>query len=132
MGDSQLGDMSANDVAGGNLTKIHVSSDQAIHLLSMDVQALSVRLETLERADAQHSNERAALTRLITMLATEAHTVSEVQALLERQMKSDAAERRQRRRYLDGVLFTLLALAVVNVVFHIIHRVLRGSGAAKP
>jgi hypothetical protein len=119
---SQLGDLSAGNIAG---TIYNVSSEQAIRMLANDLQATDGRVAALERAEAHHSNERGAMTRLITMLASEAHTVSEVQGLLERQITSEAEERGQRRRYLDTMLTTLVALSVVNVLFHIYNRVLR-------
>jgi hypothetical protein len=131
-GGAQLGDMSAGGVAGGNLTNIRVSSEQAITLIAADVQALTARLELLERIEGQHTNERQAMTRLITMLAAESRTVSDVQALLERQIDSEAAERSQRRRYLDTMLSALIVLAFLNLGLHI-YRVFRRSGrAAQP
>lgn len=131
-GGAQLGDVDTGGIAGGNYTSIRVSSEQAISLLAGDVQALTERLATLERIDTQHANERAAMTRLITMLATESRTVGDVQDLLERQISAESAERGQRRRYLDTMLTGLLILAFINLGFHI-YRVLRRSGrAAKP
>lgn len=125
----QMGDMSVGDIAQNIY---NLSSDQAVKMLAEMLQAVSDRTGVLERAEAQHSDERQAMTRLITMLASESRTVSEVQDLLERQLEADRAERDERRRFLDLVLLTLLALSSLNLAFHIYHRVLRRSGAAKP
>jgi hypothetical protein len=127
-GESQMGDVTSGDSAAGSFTKINVSSDQAINLLSNNVAALTERLEVLERAEVAHANERQAMTRLIINLANESSTVTEVQHLLERQMVNEAAERDQRRRYLDTMLTSLIVLAFINLGMHILSRVRRLSG----
>jgi hypothetical protein len=128
-GGAQIGDMDAGGVAGGNLTNIRVSSDQAISLLSADVQAVLERLERLERVEMQHISERQALTRMLTQLATESRTVSDVHDLLLNQIDGNTADRAQRRRYLDSMLSALIVISMVNVGFHIF-RVFRRSGRA--
>jgi exonuclease VII large subunit len=120
--------MKLGDVSAGNLTKIHVSSDQAIQMINADVQAVIERLAILERTEVQHIQERQALTRLITQLATEAKTVGDVHDLLMHQLASDAANRRQRQRYLDTMLTSLIVLAFLNLFFHLFRVLRRPAG----
>jgi hypothetical protein len=129
-GGEQMGDMDAGGVAGGNLTNIRVSSDQAISLLSADVQAVLERLERLERVEMQHISERQALTRMLTQLATESRTVSDVHDLLLHQIDGNTADRSQRRRYLDTMLSALIVLSVINVAIHIYRVFRRPAGGA--
>jgi hypothetical protein len=127
---SNVGDLSQRDVAN-TIYNITASLGEATKLLQNDVDRLHLRVDVIERLEAQHSNERQALTRLITQLATESKTVSDVHDLLTHQIEGDAAERGYRRRYLDTMLSGLVALAVINVGFSI-YRVLRrpAGGAA--
>ncbi len=127
LGSAQLGDMSAGDIAQ---TIYNISSEQAIKLIAADLEALHQRIQVLERAETSHTNERQAMTRLITMLASESRTVSDVQALLEQQIASEGAEREQRRRYLDAMLTSLVVLAFINLGMHIFSRVFRRPGRA--
>jgi hypothetical protein len=127
LGSSQLGDMKAGDIAQ---TIYNISSEQAIQLMAANLDALHERIQVLERAEASHNNERQAMTRLITMLASESRTVSDVQALLEQQIASEAAERQQRRRYLDMMLTSLIVLAGINLGMHIMSRVFRRPNQA--
>jgi ABC-type transporter Mla subunit MlaD len=130
-GGAQLGDVSQGDVAQ-TITNITNNLGDVITILRNDLVNLEGRVDTLEKAERQHTTERQAMTRLITMLASESRTVSDVQELLERQIEGDRAERAQRRRYLDTMLSALVGLALVNFAFNLI-RVLRRSGrAAKP
>jgi hypothetical protein len=122
LGGAQLGEMSAGDIAQ---TIYNVSSEQAIRMLADEVAALTGRLQVLERAELQHTNERQAMTRLITMLASESRTVSDVLELIQGQIASEGAEREQRRRYLDTMLTSLVVLAFINLGMHIMSRVFR-------
>lgn len=131
---SQTGDVKAGDIAGHDINQVvtHIynvttSLEQVTTMLREDMQTVENRLSTLELVERQHANERQAMTRLITMLATESRTVSDVQKLLKTQIVSEADERAQRRRYLDTMLTSLIILAGINLAMHI-YRVLRPSG----
>jgi hypothetical protein len=132
---AQTGDVKANDIAGNDINAINyvynvtTSLEQVTKILSEDIQQIESRLSTVETVERQHATERAALTRLITMLATESKTVSDVQNLLERQIKSDSTDRDHRRRYLDVMLSALVILAIANLMIHL-YRVFRRSGRA--
>lgn len=121
-----MGDVTQGDVAQ-NIINITSSLSEVTQMLREDVNRLSARVDILEVVERQHTTERAALTRLITQLATESHTVKDVQELLSRKITADEDERIHRRHHLDMVLYALIALSVLNVVLAII-RVLRGSG----
>lgn len=130
-GSAQVGDTEIGDVAGANIIKTvnHIYNmttalEQVTRMLSDDVQSIESRLSAIEVIERQHSNERASLTRLITMLATESKTITDVQNLLERQISSEAEERAQRRRYLDLMLSTLIALAIANFLFNVVRALL--------
>jgi cobalamin biosynthesis Mg chelatase CobN len=136
-GSAQTGDVKAGDIAGDDIVKtinyiynVANSLDQVTRMLREDFQRFEVRIETLETVERQHSSERQAMTRLITLLATESHTVSDVQNLLEKQIESETAERGQRRRYLDTMLSALIILAFINLGFHIFRVFRRPAGGA--
>jgi type VI protein secretion system component VasF len=127
-----MGDLSQRDVAQ-TITNVTNNLGEAVSVLRADLEVIEGRIATLEQEGRQHSSERQALTRLLTMLATESRTVGDVHQLLERQLDGEHAERDQRRRYLDTMLTALVALAVLNTLFHIFQWVLRRSGrAAQP
>jgi hypothetical protein len=126
LGSAQTGDIDVGDIAGNDINRVvaHVynvttSLEQVTTILREDMQQIDSRLGTLETVERQHANERAAMTRLITMLATESKTVADVQDLLERQIKSESSDRNHRRRYLDNMLTIVIVLATVNLAFHI-------------
>lgn len=123
---ANVGDLNQGDVAQ-NIINITTSLEQVTQMLRDDVARLSARVDVLEVVERQHTTERAALTRLITQLATESHTVKDIQELLARQIDAEADDRQQRRQHLDMMLRALIALSVLNVALAII-RVLRGSG----
>jgi ABC-type transporter Mla subunit MlaD len=133
-GSSQTGDVSAGDIASGDVIKtvahvynVTTSLEQVTTMLREDLQQFESRLNTLEIVERQHASERQSLTRLITFLATESKTVSDVQRLLEKQINSESAERSQRRHYLDSMLLLLVILTVINMSLHI-YRVFRRPG----
>jgi hypothetical protein len=136
---AQVGDLRTGDIAGSDINNVvtHVvnvatSLEQVTTILREDIQMIESRISTLEIVERQHASERSAMTRLITMLATESKTVSDIQDLLMHQIEGDKDERVQRRRYLDTMMTSLLVLAFINLGFHI-YRVLRRSGrAAQP
>jgi chromosome segregation ATPase len=131
LGSSQMGEFTSRDVAQ-TITNITTDLGEVMTYLRRDLEVLEGRVATLEQEGRQHNSERQALTRLLTMLATEARTVGDVHQLLERQIDGEREERSQRRRYLDTMLTSLVALAFINLGFHLF-RVLRRSGrAAKP
>jgi hypothetical protein len=131
LNDAQIGDFTAGDIAGSDITKVisHVynvttSLEQVTTILREDIQLIEARINTLETVERQHTSERSALTRLITMLATESKTVSDIQDLLAHQIEGDKDERVQRRHYLDTMLTSLVVLSFINLGFHI-YRVIR-------
>lgn len=125
---SNVGDLTQGNVAE-TIYNVTTSLEQVTTILREDYERLQAQVDALEIIERQHTTERQALTRLITMLATESRTVKDVQDLLTRQIDSESEERAQRRKYLDTMLTALVVLAVVNVAITII-RVLRGSGRA--
>lgn len=128
---SQIGDFTQRDIAQ-TITNVTNNLGDVMTLLRNDLETIEGRVNTLEQEGRQHNSERQALTRLLTMLATESRTVGDVHQLLERQIEGERAERSQRRRYLDMMLSSLIALVAVNLIITI-YRVLRRSGrAAKP
>jgi hypothetical protein len=128
-GGAQLGDFSQGDVAR-TIYNITTGLESVTRILQLDVDRLHQRADALERSEAYEINQRQAMTRLITMLGSESHTVADVHKLLERQINSEGIERIARQRWLNSVLSSLIALAVINVMLNI-YRVLRGSRAAR-
>jgi hypothetical protein len=126
---AQLGDLTQRDAAQ-TIYNITASLGEATKLLQNDIDRLHLRVDAIERIEQQHAQERQSMTRVITMLGTESHTVGDVHKLLERQINGDHLERLARQRWLNSVLSSLIALAVVNVLLNI-YRVLRGSRAAR-
>jgi hypothetical protein len=126
---AQLGDMNQRDVAR-TIYNITTGLESVTRILQLDVDRLHQRADALERTEAYEINQRQAMTRLITMLGSESHTVSDVHKLLERQINGDHIERIARQRWLNSVLSSLIVLTVANVLLNI-YRVLRGSGAAR-
>jgi septal ring factor EnvC (AmiA/AmiB activator) len=129
MHSAQIGDLTQHDVAQ-NIYNISQSIDQVTNLLNDRLEGIDERLKSLERLEAQHGNERQAMTRLIITLANEANTVTDVHDLLERQIDGDRAERGQRRRYLDMMLSALIVLSVINVGIHVYRVFRRPAGGA--
>jgi hypothetical protein len=125
---TQIAELTQRDVAQ-NIYNISQSIDQVTRLLSERLDGIDERLKSLERLEAQHGNERQAMTRLVITLANEAHTVTDVQDLLERQIDGERTERGQRRRYLDSMLTALIVLSLVNVGIHV-YRAYRGASPA--
>jgi hypothetical protein len=123
---AQLGDMNQRDVAR-TIYNITTGLESVTRILQLDVDRLHQRADALERTEAYEINQRQAMTRLITMLGSESHTVGDVHKLLERQINGDHLERIARQRWLNSVLSSLIALSVINVLLNI-YRVLRGSG----
>jgi hypothetical protein len=128
-GGAQLGDLTQRDAAQ-TIYNITASLGEATKLLQNDIDRLHLRVDAIERIEQQHANERAAMTRLVTMLGTESRTVGDVHQLLRQQINSEGIERLARQRWLNRVLSALITLAVINVLLNI-YRVLRGSRAAQ-
>jgi hypothetical protein len=126
---AQLGDFTQRDAAK-TIYNITASLGEATKLLQNDIDRLHIRVDAIERIEQQHANERQSMTRLITLLGTESRTVGDVHQLLRQQINSEGIERLARQRWLNSVLSSLIALAVVNVLLNI-YRVLRGSRAAR-
>jgi hypothetical protein len=137
-GSAQTGDVRTGDVAGDDINKVvnyvynvTTSLEQVTHMLREDFQRFEIRIETLETVERQHASERQALTRLITMLATESKTVADVQDLLERQISAESVERGQRRRYLDSMLALLIILTMIGIGVNLYRVLRRPAGGAQ-
>lgn len=119
---SQLGDLTQGDVAGGNIYHITASLDALVELLQISLERTELRVSRLEDVEKQHVQERQSLTRALMMLANESTSVRAVQKQLDEQIAAERAERTSRRRYLDRVLYALIALNAAGIGLRLIRR----------
>lgn len=115
MSGSQLGDLNQGDIAGGNIYNISASIDALVEMLHSNLERVNLRVSRLEEIELQHAQERQALTRALMMLANESTSVKVVQRQLEEQIASEQKERASRRRYLDRVLYGLIAVHAISI-----------------
>lgn len=112
---AQIGDLTHGDTAGGNIYHITASIDALVEALQANLERTEARVARLEEIEAQHAQERQALTRALMLLANESTSVKSVQRLLNEQITAERADRDHRRRYLDRVLYALIALNAASI-----------------
>jgi DNA repair exonuclease SbcCD ATPase subunit len=118
----QLGELNQGDTAGGNIYHISASIDALIELLQNNLEQTNQRVQRLEEIESLHAQERQSLTRALMMLANESTSVRDVQRQLDEQIASERHERTDRRRYLDRVLYALIALNAAGIGIRLLRR----------
>ena len=120
MSQSQMGDTSLRDIAGRDVNTIVTNIDKIIALITGDIERLEARISSIEGAQSLYAQERQALTRALTVLATENKSVRDIQEMLESQIKLDRAERTQRRIALDVTLIALVCCNIGTIVLVVV------------
>lgn len=119
---AQTGDVRHGDTAAGNIYHISQSLDSLVELLQRNLDNVNERVERLEEIELRHAQERQSLTRAIMLLADESATVRQVQKQLDEQIVAEREDRHHRRRYLDRVLYTVIAMNAAGLAIRLVRR----------
>lgn len=126
LSNSQMGDSTFGDSAGGSIYHITASIDAMAELLQGNLEQTNTRVTALEDIARQFALERGSLMRSVGMIANESRSVRDIQTLLDKKLIADDADRDARRKFLDRLLFAILIINISDLII----RVLRGSGRA--